>query len=97
MGNDISDKAEPEMKVTVIDIEEGLPRYVATEKQSRWRTCVSLFRRSLQRRNQSEESPWPKLIRHMLYLFATALVLFAIAVMYEHQLPFLPSPWLIPS
>lgn len=97
MGGDISDKSEPDMKVTVVDLEEGLPQYAATEKQSRWRTCVSLFRRSLQRRNPSEESPWPKLIRHMLYLLLTALVLFAIAAMYEHQLPSSLSPWLIPS
>lgn len=86
MGGDISDKSEPDMKVTVVDLEEGLPQYAATEKQSRWRTCVSLFRRSLQRRNPSEESPWPKLIRHMLYLLLTALVLFAIAAIIYHSL-----------
>jgi hypothetical protein len=97
MGNDISDEKVPEVKVSVVDIEEALPQYSTTEKRSRLRRCASMFRRSLHRRNSSEESPWPKLIRRALYLFAIALILCAVAVMYENQLPFSPSPWLIPS
>jgi hypothetical protein len=97
MNTDISDKTVPSLKISVVDLEEGLPQYVPPEKRQRWRECVSLLRRSLHRRNPSEESPWPKLVRRALYLFSSALVLFTIAVMYEHQLPFSPSPWLIPS
>jgi hypothetical protein len=96
MANNISDKAIPEAKVSVVDMEEGLPQYPPPARRQRLKNCASLLRRSLNRNDHSEESPWPKLVRRTLYAISVVLILFALVLMYEHQLPLSQSPWLMP-
>jgi hypothetical protein len=83
MLQDISDKVDPELKVSVVDIEEG-PR--PSRSRQRLRSCISILQRSFHRRNDSEESPWPKLVRKTLYLLTAIVGLAIIAVMYEESL-----------
>jgi hypothetical protein len=94
MKNKISEKTEDEPKVSVTDMEEGVPR--SQGRKTRVRRFGSALRRSFQRRNQSEESPWPKHVRRTLYLLTAALGLAIIGFMYQHSLPLSVSPWLIP-
>jgi len=88
---DISDKLDPELKVSVVDIEEGTR---PSRSGHRLRSCISILQRSFRRRNDSEESPWPKLVRKTLYLLTAIVGLATIAVMYEES-SFLKSTLLI--
>lgn len=83
MLQDISDKVDPELKVSVLDIEEGIR---PSKFRQRLRGCISILERSLHRRNDSEESPWPKLVRKILYLLTAIVGLATIAVIIYHSL-----------
>lgn len=91
--HDIPEKAAlSSSKVSVVEMEEGLPQYTRPEKikkQQWWRRFGSVCRRSIHRHNKEEESPWPKLMRRLLYMFGATLILFGIAAMYRNYLPFL--------
>jgi hypothetical protein len=82
MLQNISDKVDPELKVSVVDIEEGTRP--SKSSQRLW-SCISILQRSFHRRNDSEESPWPKLVRKTLYLLTAVVGLATIAVMYEES------------
>ena len=82
MMNDISDKEDPELKVSVVDIEDGVG---PSRSKQRLRSCISILQRSFRRRLDSEESPWPKLVRRTLYLLTAVVGLATIAVMYEES------------
>jgi hypothetical protein len=82
MLQNISDKVDPELKVSVVDIEEGTR---PSRSGHRLRSCISILQRSFRRRNDSEESPWPKLVRKTLYLLTAIVGLATIAVMYEES------------
>ena len=90
MEDQIPEKKEVEPKISVVDIEEGVPR--SEKGTTRVRRFGSVLQRSFQRRNKSEESPWPKLVRRILYLLTAALGLATIGFMYEHSLPLSVSP-----
>lgn len=90
MEKDMSDKLEPSVQVAGVDIEEGLPPQPSKHKR-RFFNFTSLLRRSIHRRNKSEESPWPQIIRRILYFFVAAGTFLAIAFLYEGSPPFYPS------
>ena len=72
---------EPEingLKVSVVDVEEGLPKYPRNTRRSR---LASNFRKAFDFRNKTGPSPWPLLIRRLIYLFSAALLLAIFAVM----------------
>jgi hypothetical protein len=80
MGNESKDKIEPEVKelrVSVVDIEECRPK---PSQKNRQKWFASSVRRVFNVQNKSEQSPWPKLIRRLLYLFSAALLLGIFAV-----------------
>jgi hypothetical protein len=95
MENKIEGKTEAQIipKVSVVEVEVGLPR--SPRRNNRVQRFGSLARRTFQRGNPSEESPWPQLVRRTLYLLTAALGLATIGFMYEHSLPLSASPWLI--
>lgn len=80
-----SDKSDPEIKVTIVDIEEGSPDPSISRSKRCCNNFTSLLRRSYHRRNKSEESPWPKLVRRTLYLITTALIFGIIAYIITHS------------
>jgi len=91
MGRDLTDGVEPGLKVLVVDVEEGHPK---SESKSHLLRFTSVLRRSFNRQ-KSGESPWPRIVRHCLYLFTAALALAVIAIMYEAPLPFFFNTQLI--
>ncbi|TVY90527.1 Altered inheritance of mitochondria protein-like protein [Lachnellula willkommii] len=84
MENTASEKKEVEPRVTVVDIEEGVPR--SQKCKTRVRRFGSVLRRSFQRSNKSEASPWPKLVRRILYLVTVILCLATIGYVIYHSL-----------
>jgi hypothetical protein len=81
MGKELRDDIEPgvtELKISVVDIEEGLSK---SPFKSRPQRLASSLRRVLDFRNKSEQSPWPLLVRRLIYLFSAALLLAILAVM----------------
>jgi len=81
MGEKPEGPIEPEiqeLKISVVDVEEGLPKYSRKTRRSR---LASNFRRVFDFRNKSDPSPWPQLIRRLIYLFTAALLLAIFAVM----------------
>ncbi|TVY56102.1 Altered inheritance of mitochondria protein 6-like [Lachnellula cervina] len=83
MENTASEKKEIEPQVKVVDIEEGVPR---SQCKTRARRFGSVLRRSFQRSNKSETSPWPKLVRRILYLLTVTLFLATIGYVIYHAL-----------
>jgi len=81
MGRDTSEEAGPGLKVSVVDIEEGIRTPKA--KKNRLRRFIAVLRRTFSR-NDSGESPWPRIVRHIIYLLTAALALAAITIMYEY-------------
>ena len=67
-----------ELKVSVADVEEGLPKYSRKTRRSR---LASNFRLAFDFKNKPGPSPWPLLIRRLIYLFSAALLLAILAVM----------------
>ncbi|KAE8445915.1 hypothetical protein EG329_012694 [Mollisiaceae sp. DMI_Dod_QoI] len=85
MEHEISKK--PSALISVFEMEENLPDLAKTSSQKvLHRNIISLLRRSFVRHNESEESPWPKLVRHLLYILTAALILAAITVIIYHSL-----------
>jgi hypothetical protein len=81
MGKEAKDNIEPgmkELKVSVVDIEECISR---RPRKSRRQQLAANLRRLLDFRNNSDPSPWPQLIRRLIYLFSAALLLAIFAVM----------------
>jgi hypothetical protein len=81
MGKEFKDGIEPgvnELKISVVDIEECLPKPPRGHRRQR---LASSLRRVFDFRNKSEQSPWPQLVRRLIYLFLAALLLAIFAVM----------------
>ena len=81
MGKEANDDIEPgmkEFKVSVVDIEECISR---PPRKPRRQQLAANLRRLLDFRNKSDPSPWPQLVRRLIYLFSAALLLAIFAVM----------------
>lgn len=84
---------EAEHRLSVVDIEEGAPR--SQSRKTRVRRFGSVLRRSLQRGNEFEESPWPRLVRKTIYLLTATLCVATIGLVYGQSLPSSASSLLI--
>ncbi|KAK2629491.1 hypothetical protein QTJ16_000311 [Diplocarpon rosae] len=71
------------LKETVVEIEEGVYN-ASSARQGRRKGCVTLLRQSFHHGPHS--SPWPMLVRRMLYLSATAIALATIISIIFHAL-----------
>jgi hypothetical protein len=81
MGKDVKDNIEPgveEVKVSAVDIEECISQ---PPRKPRRQQLAANLRRILDFRNKSDASPWPQLVRRLIYLFSAALLLAIFAVM----------------
>ncbi|KAE9372997.1 hypothetical protein N431DRAFT_438399 [Stipitochalara longipes BDJ] len=86
MGEKLKDDIEPavkELNISVVDVEEGFPKYSRKTRRSR---LASNFRKAFDFKNRSDLSPWPQLIRRLIYLFSAALLLAIFAVIIYHSL-----------
>lgn len=77
---DDMEKGVSGLTVRVVEVDENSHRRPQAWKR-RLHALLSIFRRSLNRRDISE-SPWPKLVRRALYLLTAVTGLLAIAFMY---------------
>jgi hypothetical protein len=80
-GEGNPDDIEPgmkELKVSVVDIEECISR---PPRKPRRQQLAATLRRLVDFRNKSDPSPWPQLVRRLIYLFSAALLLAIFAVM----------------
>ena len=81
MGENLKHDIEPEtneLKISVVDVEDGLPKYAPKTRRSR---LASNFRKAFDFKNTPGPNPWPLLIRRLIYLFSAALLLAIFAVM----------------
>jgi hypothetical protein len=81
MGKEVKDEIEPgweELKVSAVDIEECISR---PPRKPRRQQLITNLRRLLDFRNKSDPSPWPQLVRRLIYLFSAALLLAIFAIM----------------
>jgi hypothetical protein len=81
MGKEVKDGIGPgveELKVSAVDIEECIARPPRKPRRQQLNTNI---RRLLDFRNKSDPSPWPQLVRRLIYLFSAALLLAIFAVM----------------
>ena len=89
MGKDGPPISEEGLKVSVAEVEEGLPQKPKPRKFLLIR--VTKFLRRTFSRQKDSPSPWYKLVRNALYLFTAAIVLAVIAVVFvTPSLPNLP-------
>lgn len=93
-----AEKMKPEPNVSIVELEEGLPRPRLSRRTKYWtwiRSTISMLRRAFDRKNQEDGSPWPKIVRHLVYVLTAAVILGTITLMYMLQLPPSSYLWLI--
>lgn len=84
MGNDIASKPEDGLRISVVEMEEGIPQKPQLQKHLLKRIKPP-FQRLFRIRSDPEdpkESPWLKLFRRALYLLSSAIVLAVIAIVF---------------
>ncbi|CZR65895.1 uncharacterized protein PAC_15795 [Phialocephala subalpina] len=84
---EVSEKVKPEPKISIVELEAGLPRRSRRTRYRNWmRNTKSMLRRAFDRKSPTEESPWPKIVRHLLYIFTAAVILATITMIIYHSL-----------